>query len=238
MRPLALRLPPALEALPPAARKRILLLATSLLASGAFGAWSWWSERAAAEAERVEAEQAAAAAAARRAKRNASAAAPAPNATAPASAATPVAAPVAKAAEASPAPTVAPTVAPTAAPVAKAEPAAKTDSVRVVRELFGYAPAGRRDPYRALIATDAIRPLPNEVRLSAVAFDPSGVQSVAILRDLTTKQQYRVRAGQLLGRMRILRIRQKAIVYAIEELGYSRTAELSLTDTTATRPQP
>lgn len=112
------------------------------------------------------------------------------------------------------------------------------DTVKVVRELFSYAPSGRRDPYRPLISTNALRPLPAELRLTAVAFDASGAQSVAILRDVTTQQQHRVRAGQVLGRMRILRIRPKAIVYAIEELGFSRTAELTLQDSTATRSQP
>jgi hypothetical protein len=119
-----------------------------------------------------------------------------------------------------------------------AEGAEPHDTVKVVRELFTYAPAGRRDPYRPLISTNALRPLPAELRLTAVAFDPTGAYSVAILRDITTQQQHRVRAGQVLGRMRILRIRPKAIVFAIEELGFSRTQELTLQDSTATRPQP
>jgi hypothetical protein len=153
-------------------------------------------------------------------------------------------------------PTTAPIVSSAAAPVTPATPRPVTstanvpagataprdgeraDTVKVVRELFGYLPAGRRDPYRPLISTNALRPLPAELRLTAVAFDPSGVQSVAILRDITTQQQHRVRAGQVLGRMRILRIRPKAIVFAIEELGFSRTEELTLQESTATRPQP
>lgn len=117
-------------------------------------------------------------------------------------------------------------------------PAERTDTVRILRELFGYAAGGRRDPYRPLISTNALRPLPSELRLTAVAFDPAGVQSVAILRDITTQEQHRVRQGQVLGRMRILRIRPKAIVFAIEELGYSRTSELTLPDSNVTRPQP
>ena len=161
-----------------------------------------------------------------------------PTTPAPTSTATPTATPIvtSAAAPAMPRPVTTTTNVPAGAGAAR--DGERADTVKVVRELFGYTPAGRRDPYRPLISTNALRPLPAELRLTAVAFDPSGVQSVAILRDITTQQQHRVRTGQVLGRMRILRIRPKAIVFAIEELGFSRTEELTLQESTATRPQP
>ena len=67
------------------------------------------------------------------------------------------------------------------------------------------------------------------------AFDPSGRGSVAILRDLNTKAQHRVRVGTLLGRMRVARIQPKAVVFTVEELGFSRQETLSLNDSTAVR---
>ena len=74
-----------------------------------------------------------------------------------------------------------------------------------------------------------------ELKLVAVAYDPSGNGSVAILRDVNTKVQHRVRVGTPLGRMRVAAIRQKAVVFTIEELGYSRQETLGLNDSTAVR---
>ncbi|MDF1506401.1 hypothetical protein, partial [Roseisolibacter sp. H3M3-2] len=117
------------------------------------------------------------------------------------------------------------------APARRATPSTAT----IEREVFAYGGAGRRDPFRPLIATSEIRPLPNELRLVAVVFDPRGAGSVAILRDSVSKKQHRVRPGQLLGRMRVAQIRQKQVVFTIEELGYSRQEVLGLQDSTATR---
>jgi hypothetical protein len=44
-----------------------------------------------------------------------------------------------------------------------------------------------------------------------------------------------VRVGTPLGRMRVAAIRQKAVVFTIEELGYSRQETLGLNDSTAVR---
>jgi hypothetical protein len=120
---------------------------------------------------------------------------------------------------------------PTASPAAPAAP----DTVVLEREVFGYGGGGRRDPFRPLIVTTVLRPFPSELRLTAVAFDPAGVNSVAILRDVTTKAQHRVRAGQLVGRMRVVRIHPKAVVFAVEELGFSRRETLTLQDSLGTR---
>ena len=134
---------------------------------------------------------------------------------------------------------VAKTAAAAAAPVRPAVRAVRRDTTpataTIEREVFAYGGGGRRDPFRALIATSVIRPMPNELRLVAVVYDPRGVGSVAILRDSTTKKQHRVRPGQLLGRMRVAQIRQKHVVFTIEELGFSRQEILGLQDSTATR---
>lgn len=109
------------------------------------------------------------------------------------------------------------------------------DTVVIEREAFGYGGSGRRDPFRPLIITAALRPLPSELRLVAVAYDAAGTNSVAILRDVTTRAQHRVRVGQLVGRMRVTRIRPKAVVFTVEELGFSRQEELALQDSSGTR---
>lgn len=97
------------------------------------------------------------------------------------------------------------------------------------RESFRYDRSGRRDPFVSLMAYGELRPLITELRVTSIAYDPKG-GSVAVLRDLGTKEQYRVRVGESLGRMRVARIAAKAITFTIEEFGYSRQETLALVD--------
>lgn len=116
---------------------------------------------------------------------------------------------------------------------------AASDSARQVlinRETFAYDAGGRRDPFVSLMNTSELRPLITELKLVAVAYDPLGHNSVAVLRDLTSKEQYRVRVGQTLGRMRVAAIHEKEVIFTIEEFGYSRQEILNMVDTTKTRP--
>ncbi len=106
----------------------------------------------------------------------------------------------------------------------------------MAREVFAYEGGGRRDPFLSLLTSAELRPMLIDLKLVAIAYDPSGRNSVAVLRDLTSKQQYKVRVGQALGRMRVAAIREKAVVFTIEEFGYSRQEMLSMTDSTKTRP--
>jgi hypothetical protein len=108
--------------------------------------------------------------------------------------------------------------------------------VLINREVFNYDAGGRRDPFVSLMNTSELRPLITDLKLVAVAYDPVGHNSVAVLRDLTSKEQYRVRVGQALGRMRVAAIHEKEVVFTIEEFGYSRQETLNMVDTTKTRP--
>lgn len=104
------------------------------------------------------------------------------------------------------------------------------------REVFDYDRSGRRDPYKSLMTSSDVRPLLSDLRLTAVAFDPDGNNSVAILRDTFSKQQYRIRVGQQLGRLRVAGIRQKTVQFTIEEFGFNRQETLALSsDTTKMR---
>ena len=98
------------------------------------------------------------------------------------------------------------------------------------RETFAYDRSGRRDPFVSLMNTTELRPYVSDLRLVAVAYDAKGRNSVAVLRDLGTKEQYRVRIGQSLGRMHVASIAPKAVVFTIEEFGYSRQETLALGD--------
>lgn len=134
------------------------------------------------------------------------------------------------------------TVAPPAAAKEKsmakagAEKAKGPAEIVIQREAFSYSGGGRRDPYKSLMSSSDVRPLLSDLRLTAVAFDPAGNNSVAILRDSYSKAQYRVRVGQQLGRLRVSGIRQKAVQFTIEEFGFNRQETLPLSsDTTKVR---
>jgi hypothetical protein len=127
--------------------------------------------------------------------------------------------------------------APVAAAAPQAAPKAAAPEVLVNREAYAYPGAGRRDPFVSLMNTEELRPLLGDLKLVAVALDPTGRNSVAVLRDVTTKEQYRVKVGQEIGRMRVAAIHQKAVVFGIEEFGYSRQESLAMMDSTKVRMQ-
>ena len=103
------------------------------------------------------------------------------------------------------------------------------------REVYAYPGTGRRDPFMSLMKSGDLRPLLSDLKLVTVLYDPTGRNSVAILRDLSTKDQYRVKVGQQLGRMRVAQIQPKQLVFTIEEFGFSRQETLALTDINTTR---
>jgi hypothetical protein len=110
-----------------------------------------------------------------------------------------------------------PTVAAAPAPVVDSGP-----KVLINREVFSYEGDGRRDPFVSLLNTADLKPLLADLKLVGVAYDPRGQNSVAVLRDITSKDQYKVRVGQTIGRMRVAAIQPKAVIFTIEEFGYSR----------------
>jgi hypothetical protein len=117
--------------------------------------------------------------------------------------------------------------------------AAAADSGKqlISRETYNYGGVGRRDPFVSLMNTEELRPLYNDLKLVAVAYDPLGRNSVAVLRDVTSKMQYRVKVGQEIGRMRVASIGPKSVLFGIEEFGYSRQETLAMSDSTKVRTQ-
>ncbi|HEV7990399.1 MAG TPA: hypothetical protein VGP25_01150 [Gemmatimonadaceae bacterium] len=105
----------------------------------------------------------------------------------------------------------------------------------VTRESYVYEGEGRRDPFFSLILTDDLRPLLADLRLVGILYEPSGRRTVAIMRDLQTNAQYRVSNGATLGRMRVAQIRQRAVIFSIDEFGLSRQDSLVWSDTTKVR---
>lgn len=109
-------------------------------------------------------------------------------------------------------------------------------AVSIGREAFNYGGQGRRDPFASLLKTGGdLRPLLADLRLVTVLVGGDGRNSVAIMRDVATKEQYRRRVGEPLGRMRVARIEPRQVVFTIEEFGYSRQEMLVYGDSTTTR---
>jgi hypothetical protein len=108
--------------------------------------------------------------------------------------------------------------------------AADTTATVFEREVFHYERAGRRDPFVSLMENGELRPLITEIRVTGIVYDESGRSSVAVLRDVGSKEQYRVRIGSSLGRMRVARIDRKSVTFTIEEFGFSRQETLQLSD--------
>jgi hypothetical protein len=103
------------------------------------------------------------------------------------------------------------------------------------REVFDYDAGGRRDPFFSLLSTPELRPTVTDLKLIGIAYDETGRRSVAMLRDIQTKTQYRVTTGMTLGRMRVALIKRKAVIFSIEEFGLNRQDSLVIGDTSKAR---
>jgi len=119
---------------------------------------------------------------------------------------------------------------------AAAAPTGSKSDISLVRETFNYTADGRRDPFMSLMKTGELRPAVSDLKLVTVIYDPAG-RSVAILRDLTTKEQYRIKVGQTLGRMRVASIQPKSVTFTVIAIGTTFQEVLALNDTTRARTQ-
>ena len=105
------------------------------------------------------------------------------------------------------------------------------------REVFSYAPSGRRDPFVSLMANGELMPVITDLRVKGILYDAKDGNSVAMLIDASTKEEYRVRTGMTIGRMRVARITKKTVTFTIEEFGFSRQETLALSDPTKEKGQ-
>jgi hypothetical protein len=108
--------------------------------------------------------------------------------------------------------------------------------VEIMREAYQYGRDGRRDPFVSLLTTSELRPTMSDLRLTTIIYDATGRHSLAVLRNNATGEQHRVAVGADLGRMRVVAIRPKSILFTIDEFGTNRQDSLVLTDPTKVRP--
>ena len=118
----------------------------------------------------------------------------------------------------------------TPAPADSTAPAPRDSAaaISLLREVFAYE-GGGRDPFMSLLKSGDVRPLIADIRLVTVVFD--GVypaRSVAVLRDVITQRRYRVKQGDIVGRLKVTSIRPREVVFTVQEFGYERQQTLSL----------
>ncbi|MCX5761078.1 MAG: hypothetical protein NTW72_06165 [Gemmatimonadetes bacterium] len=64
--------------------------------------------------------------------------------------------------------------------------------------------------------------------MTGIIYDARGINSVVVMRDMSTQQQYRAKVGMILGRAKVSQIRPQEIVMTIDEYGFSRQEILKL----------
>ena len=117
-----------------------------------------------------------------------------------------------------------------AAPLAaqQADTAPPPQSVTLVREVFAYE-GGGRDPFMSLLRSGDVRPLLSDLKLTTIVYDGRfAARSVAVLRDITNRRIYRVKTGDIIGRLKVTQIRPREIVFTVQEFGFERQETLSL----------
>lgn len=120
-----------------------------------------------------------------------------------------------------------------AAPLAaQATGAARADTagppLTLVREVFAYE-GGGRDPFMSLLRSGDVRPLISDLKLTTIVYDARyAARSVAVLRDITNRRIYRVKTGDIIGRLKVTQIRPREIVFTVQEFGFERQETLSL----------
>lgn len=97
------------------------------------------------------------------------------------------------------------------------------------REVFAYE-GGGRDPFMSLLKSGDVRPLISDLKLTTVVYDGRfAARSVAVLRDITNRKIYRVKTGDIVGRLKVTQIRPREVVFTVQEFGFERQETLSLT---------
>jgi hypothetical protein len=124
-------------------------------------------------------------------------------------------------------PSQAATLAATGADQAPVDSAAHPES-DVLREAYSYG-GGARDPFQSLVNNKDAGPELSDLQLVGVYQDVrSAANSVAIVRDKKSTKRYKLRTGDLVGRLRVVQIRPKDVVFTIEDFGFERQETLSL----------
>ena len=109
-----------------------------------------------------------------------------------------------------------------------ARPDSAPPPTSLVREVFAYE-GGGRDPFMSLLKSGDVRPLLSDLKLTTIVYDGRfAARSVAVLRDITNRRLYRVKTGDIIGRLKVTQIRPREVVFTVQEFGFERQETLSL----------
>jgi hypothetical protein len=119
--------------------------------------------------------------------------------------------------------------------LARTQDAAWADSVRKAKELemsretFAYS-GSTRDPFNSLLNMAKSGPEVADLQLVGIYQNlRSPSSSVAVFREKKDGgKRHKLRAGDQLGRSRLLQIRDRDVVFMIEDFGFERQETLSL----------
>lgn len=101
-------------------------------------------------------------------------------------------------------------------------------SENVLRETYAYA-GGGRDPFASLLDQDRLGPEFADLQLLGVYRDHTRpANSVALLRDRVSGKRYSLKPGDRAGRVTLLQVHEREVLFAIEDFGYERQETLSL----------
>ena len=110
----------------------------------------------------------------------------------------------------------------------RADSLRRAKETEVLRETFAYS-GSARDPFISLLNLPEEGPEFVDLQLVAIYQDLRyGGNSIAVLRDKSANKRYNVRVGDRIGRMRIAQIRERDVVFTIDDLGFERQETLSL----------
>jgi hypothetical protein len=104
----------------------------------------------------------------------------------------------------------------------------KAKETEMYRETFAYS-GSIRDPFNSLLSMAKAGPEVADLQLVGIyqnMRNPSG--SVAVFREKEGGKRHKLRAGDQLGRARVLQIRERDVVFTIEDFGFERQETLSL----------
>jgi hypothetical protein len=154
------------------------------------------------------------------ARTTASAPAPAQPAAAPAAAAVPAPVPSGTPAEA--------TQASAPQDPASADTVKKANDMEMVRETFAYSGASR-DPFNSLLNMAKNGPELADLQLVGIYQNLRAPDaSLAVFREKDGGKRHKLRAGDQVGRSRLVQIRERDVVFMIEDFGFERQETLSL----------
>ena len=106
-------------------------------------------------------------------------------------------------------------------------PAAAGDVYR--REVFAYQRGGRPDPFQPLLSAADLGFRVEDMRLTSIVYSPNPRMAMAVFASQAdTMRRYRLRVGQRLGAMTIVRIYPQRVDVRVDDYGSSRIETLQL----------